>query len=361
LASAVSVPGVGCRCSVASCAVADRRGSTTIRAPPRALRLEVAHEGRHRLGRVAAGEQDGVGALEILERERQAAVEAEGAQRRRRARRHAVAAVVVDVGGADGHPRELAEEIRLLVGQRAAAEDADGILAVRAHGVADAEGDAVERVAPADRHEPAGAIARQRLTQPLGVVDDGSRVPALRAQRAGVDREGAVADHRQRRRRARDDAALQRAVRAMRLDGVGGRCGHDRPIPVQDARPSRVPPRRSDKALILLAKSLSRGGRPGGGVVATGERECSPQREVLTEMSRFGRSRAFLAVAAMGRRTAPGRRRRFGLSKNVCSPAKWEHYCPGDHTKLNWMVGPTHVRVQTFMWTLQVIWTFTSP
>ncbi len=120
------------------------------------LRVEVAHEGRHRLGRVAAGEQHDVGALEILEREGQAAVEAEGLVRGRRARRHAVAAVVVDVGRADGDPRELAEEVGLLVGQGAAAEDADGVGAMGADRVAQAERDAIEGVAPADRHQAAG-------------------------------------------------------------------------------------------------------------------------------------------------------------------------------------------------------------
>ena len=169
------------------------------RAAARLLRLEVAHERRHRLGRVAAGEEDDVGVLEILEREGEPAVEPEGLVRRRRARRHAVAAVVVDVGGADGDAGELAEEVGLLVGQRAAAEDADGIGAVRADRVADAEGDAIEGVAPADGHQAAGPIAGQRLTQPLGMVDDRGGVPPLGAQRAGVDREGAVADHRQRR------------------------------------------------------------------------------------------------------------------------------------------------------------------
>jgi hypothetical protein len=54
------------------------------RASPRALRLEVLHDRGHGLGEVAAGEQDGARAREVGERERQAAVHAEGLERGRR-------------------------------------------------------------------------------------------------------------------------------------------------------------------------------------------------------------------------------------------------------------------------------------
>ena len=60
-----------------------------------------------------------------VDRERQPAVDAEGPVARRRGRRHAEPAVVVDVPGAERDPRELAELVGLLVGQPAAAEDAD--------------------------------------------------------------------------------------------------------------------------------------------------------------------------------------------------------------------------------------------
>ena len=236
-------------------------------APPRALlRLEVAHERRHRLGGVAAGEEDDVGVLEILEREGEPAVEPERLVRGRRARRHAVAAVVVDVGGADGDAGELAEEVGLLVGQRAAAEDADGIGAMRADRVADAERDAIEGVAPPDRHQAAGAIAGQRLAQPLGMVDDGGGVPPLGAERAGVDRKGAVADHRERRRRARDDAALQRAVGAMRLDDVdGGGRGHAVPplCKMPSGRACQRQIRLETPVLLGKQRAAARTGRSG--------------------------------------------------------------------------------------------------
>ena len=130
---------------------------------------------------------------------------------------------------------------------------------------------------------------------------------------------------------------------------------------MQDAGPTRLLPGRSDKALILLAKSLSRGKGPDRGIVATSERECSPRRQALTEMSRFQRSRAFLAVSVLVRRPALARGHRFYQSNNVCSPAKWKQSCSYDHLKLNRTRQTTHAKVQTFMLTLQIIWTFTSP
>ena len=63
------------------------------------LRCEVLHQRRHRLAGIAAGEQHRACARDVLERERQPAVEPEGADRRRRAGGHAEPAVVVDVRG----------------------------------------------------------------------------------------------------------------------------------------------------------------------------------------------------------------------------------------------------------------------
>ena len=65
-----------------------------------------------------------------LEREREAAVDAERPVAGRRGRRHAEPAVVVDAGGAEGEPGELAELVGLLVGEPAAAEHGDGVGAV---------------------------------------------------------------------------------------------------------------------------------------------------------------------------------------------------------------------------------------
>ena len=83
LASAASVPGASCRCRSAALAVAVRRGSDDDQpAAPAALLVEVLHDRRHGVGRVAAGDQDRLGLGDVGERKRQAAVEPEGHVRR---------------------------------------------------------------------------------------------------------------------------------------------------------------------------------------------------------------------------------------------------------------------------------------
>ncbi len=94
--------------------------------------LQVRQERRHRVADVRPEQQHRVGGVEIGERERQAAVDAERAIRGGRCRRHAEAAVVVDAGRAQRDARELAELVRLLVREPAAAEDPDRIRAVSA-------------------------------------------------------------------------------------------------------------------------------------------------------------------------------------------------------------------------------------
>ena len=65
-----------------------------------------------------------------------------------RAARHAVAAVVVDVRRAQRDAGELAQQVRLLVGQRAAAEYADVSRTVGRSQLEQALGDEVEGVRP---------------------------------------------------------------------------------------------------------------------------------------------------------------------------------------------------------------------
>ncbi len=81
------------------------------------LRVEVLHDRRHRLGDVGADEQDGIGAGDVRDGERQPAIEPESPQPGGGRRRHAEPAVVVDVGRAQDDARELAEEVDLLVGE----------------------------------------------------------------------------------------------------------------------------------------------------------------------------------------------------------------------------------------------------
>jgi hypothetical protein len=70
------------------------------RAAARALFGEQAHDGRHGLGEVAAGEEHGVGSRQVGERERQAPVDAERLVLPGGGGRHAEPSVVVDLAGA---------------------------------------------------------------------------------------------------------------------------------------------------------------------------------------------------------------------------------------------------------------------
>ena len=98
--------------------------------------LEVLDEGRHGLGDVGAEHQDGAGGVEVREREREPAVQAEGAHAGRGGRGHAEPPVVVDPRGAQSQPGELAQLVGLLIGEAAAAEHADGVRPVLERGPA---------------------------------------------------------------------------------------------------------------------------------------------------------------------------------------------------------------------------------
>jgi hypothetical protein len=170
--------------------------------------LEPLHRGRHGVGRVAAHEEHDVGVGDVGERERQPAVDAEGAVRRRGGRRHAEPAVVVDHRAAQGNAGELAELVGLLVGEPTAAEAAHRVRAVLGLRFPDRRGHAVEGVVPAHRRKRPGAtVAGQRRGEPLGVVDQLRRGRALAAQPAAVDRESS--------RPTRSSTPSSRAVRWM--------------------------------------------------------------------------------------------------------------------------------------------------
>ena len=125
--------GAGCRLHVqAATLVCEPRGRRAPRVDDdesagRLRARQVPDERRHRLGDVRAEQQDRGCAVEVLERERQAAVDPERAVARRRRRRHAVAPVVVDAAGAEGEAGELAEQVGLLVRESAAAEHTDRV------------------------------------------------------------------------------------------------------------------------------------------------------------------------------------------------------------------------------------------
>ena len=175
LASARSVPGSGARCSEAPPAVAVRRGSTTTWVAPALGR-------RRRTAWPAAWWPPGSSRpaarprpRRCRERERQPAVDAERPVGRGGRGRHAEAAVVVDHRGAERDPGELAERVRLLVGQSAAAEAADAVAAVPDCRSRIRVDDQPQRLVPRRRSEGAGPVAGhgadQRRQQPLRMVE----------------------------------------------------------------------------------------------------------------------------------------------------------------------------------------------
>ena len=118
-------------------------------APCRFLIGQPAHEGRHRLGGIAAGQQDHVRLREIFQRERQPAVDAERAVAGGGRGRHAEPAVVVDVRRAERDAGKFAEQVRLFVGEPAAAEDRDPVGAIAAPDLPEARSHQVEGLVPA--------------------------------------------------------------------------------------------------------------------------------------------------------------------------------------------------------------------
>ena len=183
---------------------------------------------RHRLGRVAADQQHRVGVGDVRERERQPAVDAERAVRRGGRRRHAEPAVVVDRERAQRDPGELARAgtpSRWSARRRRSSRPRPGRSAAWAARIA--VGDPVQRLVPGRRRAagrpapspgpagwsagPGGRAARRRSspsTHSPPRLTGKSRPVELDASRRSGGRQR--------------DAALQRAVRAVRGDGVGG-------------------------------------------------------------------------------------------------------------------------------------------
>ena len=181
------------------------------------LSLEVLHERRHRLGDVRADEENHARVRNVLQRERQSAIETERHRRSRGARGHAEAAVVIDVRRPQCHARKFPEQIRLFVRERAAAEDADGIMSAACLDFSKTADDEIERLVPARAREASCSITDKRRPQSLGMVKDVCRRPSLHAQAALIDRKVRVAGDGQAVYPVRPDvhAALKSAVRTV--------------------------------------------------------------------------------------------------------------------------------------------------
>ena len=151
--------------------------------------LQVPDERRHGLRHVGSENQNGVGRVELLDRERQPPVEAEGPVAGRRGARHAESAVVVDAAGAKRHPGEFSELVGLLVGEAASAEDADRVGPELGTGLAQLGRDQVECVTPGGRLEGSIRLPQQRFEDAVGRHEQLGRGPAFLAQTATIGRE----------------------------------------------------------------------------------------------------------------------------------------------------------------------------
>ena len=204
---------------------------------------EVCEDRRHRLGEVAAEQDDDPGAGDVGERQREAAVHPERTGRAGGGAAHAEAAVVVDLRAAQRDPGELAERVGLLVGQAAATEHGDCVAAALGLGGADPRRGEVQCRVPGGGDQGAAAVPGHRPDQrpddPVGVLEQVGRRPALLAEATEVRREHPGADlhlgcgtgsggHLQ------PHPALQGAVRAVRVGDH--RSGHG-----LRHRPARTP------------------------------------------------------------------------------------------------------------------------
>ena len=135
------------------------------------LGLEILHDRGHRFSRVTAHQENGARVRDISKRERQPSIEPERAHTSGGSGRHAKPAVVVDVGGSERHTGEFSKQVRLFVGQGAAAKDAHSITPIPLLHTLDATRDAIERFIPRRAHERVVIVAHERMQQTLRMVE----------------------------------------------------------------------------------------------------------------------------------------------------------------------------------------------
>ena len=132
--------------------------------------LDASRQHRMRLGRVRPADEVGVGLADVLvDAVRHRAV-AERLLERRHRRRVTEPGAVVDVLRAEHLPRELLDEIRLLVAPLRRREATDRVDAVFVLNLAESAGDVVERLVPRGRLELAVFVSNQGLREPLLAV-----------------------------------------------------------------------------------------------------------------------------------------------------------------------------------------------
>ena len=196
------------------------------------LGLEILHHRRHRCGRIAPHQEDGLRVGNVLQGEGQAPVHAQRPNPGRRCGGHTEAAVVIDVGRAQGHPGELAQQVGLFVGQGAAAEDTHGVFPVGGLGGLKRLGNGGEGLIPGGGGQLPGGVADQRGEQPVGMAQGFRRGPALDAKGSLVDRKLVVGgDRRPIPGAAELHSALEGAVGAVGQGFESCRAGLHSPVP----------------------------------------------------------------------------------------------------------------------------------
>ncbi len=151
---------------------------------------DVARRDRRAFGDVRPRDEHDFGERDVAPGVR-GPVDPERALVRDAGRHHAEPAVVVEVRGAEREPRELADEVRLLVVERDARQHRERVVPVPALDPPDLLDGAVERVVPRDRTEAARCrrVAFERFEQPVGVRVLQVALDALRAELPLVERE----------------------------------------------------------------------------------------------------------------------------------------------------------------------------
>ena len=114
-------------------------------------------------------QQHGLGTRDIGDRERQAAIDAEGFQPGRRGRGHAETSVIIVVGRSDRDSREFPEQVGLFVGQAATPEHGDRIGTVLLFDLGKATRHEIERLVPiGGTQRVLFPIADKRRQEPFG-------------------------------------------------------------------------------------------------------------------------------------------------------------------------------------------------